>query len=121
MRVIRALVPAAVVVLGACAHRRHHHYIDKLGPRTFRTVEFRPAPADVVGYGVVAPSDEYPLATCVVSGEPLRPSGSPVRRMDGPMAVVYDGTELQFCCSACIAEFRQEPSRYVARVRSAAR
>jgi YHS domain-containing protein len=38
--------------------------------------------------------------------------------MDGPMAIVYEDVEIQLCCSACIAEFRKDPEKYVAKVRA---
>lgn len=59
--------------------------------------------------GTVTPSANYPLATCVVSGEELVKMGPPV-------AVVHGGVEVQLCCAACIEEFQQAPDRYTALV-----
>jgi len=59
---------------------------------------------------VVEPSADYPLTTCVVSGKPLL---SPSRRT----AVLYEGTEVQFCCEVCIPKFEKDPEKYVKAVR----
>ena len=61
---------------------------------------------------LAAPSAGYPLKTCVVSGEELGGMGPPV-------AVSYDGTEVQFCCADCIGKFTADPEKYVALVRAA--
>jgi YHS domain-containing protein len=59
---------------------------------------------------VVEPSDEYPLRTCVVSGKPLP---APSRRA----AVLYMGTEVQFCCGNCIPKFERNPEEYMKALR----
>ncbi|MCK6480181.1 MAG: hypothetical protein HUU06_00915 [Planctomycetaceae bacterium] len=59
--------------------------------------------------GTVPASANYPLATCVVSGEKLGKMGPPV-------AVVHGGVEVQLCCAGCIKEFRKAPDRYAALV-----
>ena len=61
---------------------------------------------------VVEPSATYPLATCVVSGEPLR-------AIPDRVALLYEGTEVQFCCEHCIADFEKEPAKYMALLRAA--
>jgi hypothetical protein len=60
----------------------------------------------------VKPSKDYPLATCVVTGDDLGMGGEPV-------AIVYDGTEIQFCCNHCVADFKKDPAKYVGMVRRA--
>ena len=59
--------------------------------------------------GTVPASADYPLATCVVSGEALGGMGAPV-------AVVHGGVEVQLCCAGCIREFQKAPDRYAALV-----
>jgi hypothetical protein len=113
-----ALLSVSALLLGACASRQHSYTPYESTRTWFRDVRPQVAPADAVGFRVGPPSADYPLTTCVVSGAELRPwVGATPRRMDGPMAVVYQGTEVQLCCSACIADFRRDPDRYVAAVR----
>ena len=63
---------------------------------------------------VVAASEDYPLATCVVSGKPLP---SPFKRP----AVLYEGIEVQFCCEVCIPTFEGEPQKYLKVLNTAGR
>jgi YHS domain-containing protein len=60
----------------------------------------------------VKPSANYPLKKCVVSGEDLDEMGEPV-------AILYQGTEVQFCCPKCVKEFKQDPAKYVEMVKTA--
>jgi YHS domain-containing protein len=55
-------------------------------------------------------SGEYPLTTCVVSGETLGAMGA---------AVEYDheGTTVKFCCKSCIPEFEASPEKFLAKLR----
>ena len=62
----------------------------------------------------IEPSADYPLTTCVVSGEEL---GS----MGDPLAYEYDGQEIQLCCAGCVDDFKKSPAEYVAKVREADR
>lgn len=74
-----------------------------------------PAPA---GGGVAAapvkvtPSKDYPLKTCVVSGEPL---GS----MGDIQAYKVGDVEVQICCPMCLAKFNADPAKYAAMVTAA--
>ena len=53
---------------------------------------------------------EYPLTTCVVSGEELGTMGKPV-------VVVHEGTTVKFCCKSCIPEFEEDPAKYIAKLK----
>ncbi len=64
------------------------------------------APAAAGEIRSVKPSKDYPIKKCVVSGEGLDEMGEPV-------AILYDGVEVQFCCPNCIQEFRKDPNRYI--------
>lgn len=55
------------------------------------------------------PSADYPLKTCVVSGEDLGAMGKPV-------AYTYDGVEVQFCCDTCVDDFEADPAKYLAKI-----
>ena len=60
----------------------------------------------------VAPSADYALKTCVISGEELGPVADRI-------AYSYDGTEVQFCCSHCVAKFEKDPAKYLAMIQAA--
>ena len=59
----------------------------------------------------ITPSADYPLTTCVVSGEDLGAMGE-------REAYSYDGKEVQFCCPDCIAKFEKDPATYLAKIPS---
>ena len=60
----------------------------------------------------VAPSANYPLTTCVVTGDDLG-------AMDDRIAYSYDGTEVQFCCPGCVKEFQKDPAACLAKIQAA--
>ena len=47
-------------------------------------------------------SEQYPLNTCPISGEPLGSMGDPIQ-------VVHQGRLVKFCCSMCISQFEKNP------------
>lgn len=49
----------------------------------------------------------YPLDTCVVSGEKLGSMGE-------PFVITHEGTEVRFCCDACLPKFEKDPAKYLA-------
>lgn len=49
---------------------------------------------------------EYPITTCIVSGEPLGEHGDPV-------IYKHEGREIRFCCKDCIKDFNKDPARYL--------
>lgn len=59
---------------------------------------------------MMEPSKDYPLKTCVVSGEDLDGMG-------GPIAFMYDGTEVQICCKGCMKKFLADPAKYLPKIR----
>lgn len=56
-------------------------------------------------------ADNYPLKTCVVSGEPLGSMGEFVnyvhKEAGKPDRVV------RFCCEGCIDDFKKEPAKFL--------
>ena len=60
----------------------------------------------------ITPSANYPLKTCVVSGEEMGAMG-------GRVAYSYDGTEVQFCCADCVKEFEANPAPFLAKIAAA--
>jgi len=52
---------------------------------------------------------QYPLATCVVSGERLGEAGDPIDRVIGNRLV-------RFCCKDCLAIFDKDPPKYLAKL-----
>ena len=49
---------------------------------------------------------EYPLKTCVVSGENLGEMGD-------PFVFVHQGTEVRLCCERCKTKFEKNPAKYL--------
>ena len=62
------------------------------------------------GAGKGASSGDYPMTTCVVSGEPLGSMGEPV-------VIEHKGTTVKFCCDSCLPKFNKDPESYVAKVK----
>lgn len=112
------LVPVGLVLLAGCSgdrppasppesHEGHDHATDPAPKK-------EGAPAKSAELRKITPSADYPLKTCVVSGEDLGGMGDPV-------AFEYDGTEVQFCCAGCIKEFKKDPAPFLEKVRAAKR
>lgn len=53
---------------------------------------------------------DYPLETCVVSGEKLGSMGE-------PFVITHDGTEVRFCCDSCVPKFKKDPAKYLAKLK----
>lgn len=51
----------------------------------------------------------YPLETCPVSGQKLGAMGDPV-------VIQHEGREVKFCCGGCVAKFKKEPAKYLAKL-----
>lgn len=56
-------------------------------------------------------NSDYPLTTCVVSGEALGSMGTPVE-------VVHNGVTVKLCCKSCIDDFKATPEVFVAKVKA---
>jgi hypothetical protein len=64
-------------------------------------------PAATNAGDAAAAAKEYPLATCVVSGDELGSMGDPV-------VLVHEGQTMKFCCEGCIDKFNADPDKYLA-------
>lgn len=80
------------------------------GEKTETTVE-APTP-EATAEATPATADNYPLTTCVVSGETLGEMGE-------PHVIVHEGTTVKFCCKACLKDFNEDPEKYTAMVKEA--
>lgn len=64
-----------------------------------------------------APADNYPLTTCVVSGEDLGSMGDAfdyIHKEEGkPDRLV------RMCCDGCLKKFKKDPAKYLARIDAA--
>ena len=102
-------VVALTLLLGACAEKSadnaHEHGAHEHGAK---------APADPKSYTETPPSKDYPLKTCVVSGDALGSMGDPV-------AILYQGREVQFCCEGCIDDFLADPKPHLSKLDAAKR
>lgn len=68
------------------------------------------APGAALAPVKVEPSKDYPLKTCVVSGEELGSMGDRVAYKVGDV-------EIQLCCKMCVGKLQADPQKYVAMVR----
>lgn len=104
---IAALVVAVVTAaaLPACEAE-----VKEVTPRVDQPTPAAQAPAQQ--YEKIAPSKDYALKTCVMSGDPLDAMGRPV-------AIRYQGREVQFCCEACIDDFLKDPAPALAKLDAA--
>ena len=57
-------------------------------------------------------TDDYPLDTCVVSGDKLGAMGEPV-------VYEYKGRKVKFCCKGCIKDFEKDPAKYLEKIDNA--
>ena len=58
---------------------------------------------------IKAQADDYPMDTCVVSGEGLDEMGKPVDYVIGTRLV-------RFCCKGCVKMFEKNPAKYLAKI-----
>ena len=115
MRLVSSIASLAVLAAGlaACAN-------ESAKPAATAASAAAAAPAAVAAAAApaahemksITPSANYPLKTCVISGEELGPVADRV-------AYSYDGTEVQFCCSHCVAKFEKDPAPYLAKIAAA--
>lgn len=106
MKPVHSIASLAVILtaLAACAGETA-----KSTPAPAATPAAAAAPAAKHEMKKVAASANYPLKTCVVSGEELPAVGDRV-------AYTCDGTEVQFCCPDCVATFEKNPAPYLAKI-----
>jgi len=56
--------------------------------------------------------ENYPIETCVVTGEKLS-------SMSEPVDYIYNNQLVRFCCGGCIAPFEKDPDKYLQKLNSA--
>lgn len=59
---------------------------------------------------IASQTKDYPLTTCIVSGEKLGEMGKPIEKVVGTQLV-------KFCCSGCIGQFNRNPAHYLAKLK----
>ena len=64
---------------------------------------------------IAAEKPNYPVETCVVSGEPLGHSD-----MGDPVDLVYQNRLVRFCCNNCVKAFKKDPDKFFAKLDEAA-
>jgi YHS domain-containing protein len=72
------------------------------------------AKADATAADAKVEATPYPLSKCIVSGETLGKMGKPV-------AEVYKGREIKFCCKDCQAQFDKSPEGFIEKIDAAAK
>jgi len=55
----------------------------------------------------------YPLEKCVVSNEKL--GGD----MGKPYVFTHEGQEIKLCCKSCLKDFKKDPAKYLAKIKTA--
>lgn len=58
------------------------------------------------------PPKNYPLKTCVVSGDAFD--------HDAPVKVTHKGTDVYLCCKSCVKKFDKDPVKFTKMVTDAA-
>jgi YHS domain-containing protein len=104
-RALKTLMICAAMALAgwagtATAHEGHDHDADDKA-----TQSADPSMGERVG-------DVYPLATCIVSGEPLD-------SMDSQVIHLHEGREIRFCCSQCQEQFQADPAKHLKKLDAA--
>lgn len=61
---------------------------------------------------IEAQTKDYPLTTCVISGDKLGAMGQTVDR-------VYASRLVRFCCESCVEKFEQDPAKYFRQIDAA--
>ena len=64
---------------------------------------------------IAAEKPNYPVETCVVSGEPLVHS-----EMGDPVDYVYQNRLVRFCCNHCVKTFNKSQEKFLAKLDAAA-
>ena len=64
--------------------------------------------------GAEAVPKDYPLKTCVISGEELGSGGMT------PFKMTHQGTDVWLCCKHCDKKFLKDPAKFAQQVRDAA-
>lgn len=67
--------------------------------------------AVVAGVRHALPIRPYPLAVCIVTGDRLGDEGPPI-------VLVHQRQEIKLCCEPCIAEFKSDPAKHLAKLRN---
>jgi hypothetical protein len=99
----------ALIALAGCGVKSEETIVKAKEPATAPAAGASGAAAAPVK---VEPSKDYPLKTCVVSGEAL---GS----MGAPQAYKVGDVEVQLCCAMCLTKFNADPAKYAAMVTAA--
>lgn len=110
-----ALLALACLAVAACAkeptetpghdHSTHKH--EATAPAS------APDATAAKAYKTITPSKDYALTTCVISDDKLGGDMGP------PIAIEYEGREIQFCCKDCIDEFLKDPKTALAKIDAA--
>ena len=77
------------------------------------TLSMGAAVVNSIGAEEKVKADDYPLMTCVVSGDKLGDMGDPI-------IYNHEGREIRFCCKSCIKDFEASPAKYLAMLDEAA-
>ncbi len=57
----------------------------------------------------VSGAKPYPLKTCIVTDNDLNSMGD-------QQSIVHEGQVVKFCCEPCVAKFKKNPAKYLAKL-----
>jgi hypothetical protein len=80
--------------------------------RSLLTLSLLAASVACQGAGQAGDARPYPLDICIVTSNEL---GS----MGDPYVFVHDGQEIKLCCKPCLAEFEENPAKFLALLKDA--
>jgi len=117
MNTILKLVPTSLIAaglfLGCGGEHAHDHDHDGDGIPDHGPGEHQDGGGKKEGKEGAAVADDYPLKTCVVSGEELGGAHGEA------FPFVHEGRTVKFCCEPCKDDFLEDPAKYFAMIDAA--
>jgi len=110
-----ALTAATGFALAGCGendeHAGHDHSAHDESGDAAEPAKDTGDPAGLAADGLerIEPSADYASKNCPISGEVLGSMGDPI-------AIRYEGREVQFCCQSCLADFAADPAAALAKL-----
>ena len=103
-----------LLALAGCGDNKQHEGHDEHENHQHSNHEHSETPTSPATSAVIdAGQNDYPLTTCIVSGEDLDAMG-------GHVSIQHEGREVRFCCKDCVKQFKENPAKYIALLDKAA-
>ncbi|MDQ3023073.1 MAG: YHS domain-containing protein [bacterium] len=68
---------------------------------------------------VIAKDEDEAAGEAAYAGDPFYLAECPVKGIklgDEPEVLIYEGRELRFCCTGCVAKFEADPQKYISEI-----